>query len=79
MIIKLNIFLKICTKHLGGRVSCYPEHGGHNQHWRMDGHHIVSEESGLVLDILNNNSNPGALVSVWTKGHHNQNQMWTIQ
>jgi len=62
----------------GAKVSGYNEHGGANQHWRMERDMIVSESCGLALDIMDNNRNPGAAVKAWTKGH-TQNQMWKIE
>ena len=66
------------TDTLGAKVSGYNEHGGANQHWRMERDMIVSESCGLALDIMDNNRNPGAAVKAWTKGH-TQNQMWKIE
>ena len=50
--------------------------GGDNQLWRMEGNHLVSKSSGLVLDISGSGS--GARVVMWSK-HGGENQKFRIQ
>jgi len=68
------------SKQAGARVLSWDHHGNINQQWRLEGKHLGCQGNNLVLDIMNNDRNPGAKVKVWTKNHpHSPNQMWNLE
>lgn len=64
----------------GTRVLGWKQNGQINQQWRQEGHHIRCEGNDLVLDIFNEDMNPGARVKAWSKNIPNTpNQMWKLE
>eukprot|EP01103_Thecamoeba_quadrilineata_P018079 TRINITY_DN66_c0_g1_i1.p1 TRINITY_DN66_c0_g1~~TRINITY_DN66_c0_g1_i1.p1 ORF type:complete len:141 (-),score=19.52 TRINITY_DN66_c0_g1_i1:73-495(-) len=48
-------------------------HDNANQKWRIEGHNIVSQASGLVLDVEGGSHKQGAHLIVWDRKHHDNN------
>jgi len=66
--------------HPGTRILGWELHRGINQQWRLEGKHIGCQGNNLVLDIMNNDRNPGARVKVWHRNKpHSTNQMWNLE
>jgi len=76
----LAMDLEASRNKAGTRVLGWSLHGQINQQWRMEGKHIGCQGNNLVLDIMDNNRNPGAKVIVWTMNRPSSpNQMWKLE